>query len=82
MSSDAALGVVKAWVLEQHPGLEDIPVDVDLLTERLVDSLAFIDLVELLSELTGQDIDVSTLEAESIQTLAAIQRNFLAVLDS
>lgn len=82
MSSQAALGVIKAWVLEKHPELDDISADVDLLTERLVDSLDFIDLVELLSELTGQDLDVSTLEAESFQTLAAIQRNFLTVLDA
>jgi len=82
MNSHEALGVVTAWILEKHPDRSEIPLDADLLTERIVDSLAFVDLIELLSELTQQDIDVSTMDVETFQTLTAIRTNFLSVLDA
>jgi acyl carrier protein len=57
--------------------LADIPADLDLIENRLIDSLTFIEFLVFLEELTGQPIDQDNLRAADFRTLAAIEAKFL-----
>ncbi|MFF5787179.1 phosphopantetheine-binding protein [Streptomyces sp. NPDC012693] len=70
------LQTVKSWILERHPERQDIAPDLDLIENRLIDSLSFVEFVFLLEQESGTAIQMETLEVESIRTLAAIERHF------
>ncbi|MDN3261190.1 hypothetical protein QWJ26_15480 [Streptomyces sp. CSDS2] len=38
----ASVQQVKDWILKRHPQREDIPADLDLIDNRLIDSLSFV----------------------------------------
>lgn len=82
MKADDALIEIKQWLLSLQPEFDDIPADYDLITNRVIDSLKFIELTERLQELTGRELDVETMEVPSFQTLAAIRQHYLACLDA
>ena len=67
---------VKDWILKRHPEREDLATDVDLIENRLIDSLSFVEFVFLLEQLSGRTIEMETLEVDAIRTLDAIERNF------
>lgn len=82
MRSEQAVQTLRQWMLSLHPELSEIPPDLDLITHRVVDSLAFVELVERLMELTGTELDMQTMPVDSFRTLEAIRRNYLAALDA
>ncbi|OEV05588.1 phosphopantetheine-binding protein [Streptomyces oceani] len=67
---------VKQWILKRHPERTDIAPDTDLIDNRLIDSLSFVEFVFLLEQLSGRSIDMDTLEVDEIRTLAAIEEQF------
>ncbi|MFF9148514.1 acyl carrier protein [Streptomyces sp. NPDC014861] len=67
---------VKNWILERHPERQDIAPDLDLIENRLIDSLSFVEFVFLLEQESGVSIQMETLEVESIRTLGAIEQHF------
>ncbi|MEW2400454.1 holo-ACP synthase [Streptomyces sp. NPDC046862] len=67
---------VKDWILKRHPEREDLATDVDLIENRLIDSLSFVEFVFLLEQLSGKPIEMETLEVDAIRTLDAIERTF------
>ncbi|MGW7429044.1 phosphopantetheine-binding protein [Streptomyces sp. NPDC054861] len=69
---------VKSWILDRHPEREDIAPDLDLIENRLIDSLSFVEFVFLLEQESGRSIRMETLEVDSIRTLAAIDAHFFA----
>jgi len=70
------LDQVKAWILKRHPDRDDVAPDLDLIENRLIDSLSFVEFVFLLEQVSGRTIDMETLEVDSIRTLDAIERTF------
>ncbi|GAB2745840.1 acyl carrier protein [Kitasatospora kifunensis] len=68
---------VKAWILKRHPERTDIPADLDLIDNRLIDSLAFAEFLFLLEELGGQTIDRGSLVVDDFRTLARIEQKYL-----
>ncbi|MFD3532458.1 phosphopantetheine-binding protein [Streptomyces sp. NPDC058664] len=70
------LQTVKNWILDRHPERDDIASDLDLIENRLIDSLSFVEFVFLLEQESGTAIQMETLEVESIRTLAAIEQHF------
>ncbi|MFI7497617.1 acyl carrier protein [Streptomyces sp. NPDC049687] len=67
------------WIMEKNPHLTQPPgKDDDLIEGRLIDSLAFLEFVYLLEEVTETSIDLSTITAEDFRSLAAIETRFLA----
>ncbi|CAL9569513.1 MULTISPECIES: acyl carrier protein [Streptomyces] len=70
------LDQVKAWIVKRHPDRDDIAPDLDLIENRLIDSLSFVEFVFLLEQVSGRSIDMDTLEVDSIRTLEAIDRTF------
>ncbi|MEW2626253.1 acyl carrier protein [Streptomyces sp. NPDC048106] len=67
---------VKDWILKRHPERDDIPGDLDLIENRLIDSLSFVEFVFLLEQHSGRAIEMETLEVDSIRTLDAIEAAF------
>ncbi|MFJ9828964.1 MULTISPECIES: phosphopantetheine-binding protein [unclassified Streptomyces] len=72
------LQTVKNWILERHPERDDIAADLDLIENRLIDSLSFVEFVFLLEQESGTSIQMETLEVDSIRTLGAIEQHFFA----
>lgn len=71
-----ALQQVKDWILKRHPDREDIPGDLDLIENRLIDSLSFVEFVFLLEQHSGRPIEMETLEVDAIRTIDAIDAHF------
>ncbi|MFC0111237.1 phosphopantetheine-binding protein [Kibdelosporangium aridum] len=69
---------VERWILSAHPEIETLDSDVDLIEQRLIDSLRFVQFIVLLEKLCGSPIDVATLDIDSVRTLSAIQRTYFA----
>ncbi|MHC0429681.1 holo-ACP synthase [Streptomyces sp. O3] len=67
---------VKDWILKRHPERTDIALDLDLIENRLIDSLSFVEFVFLLEQLSGKSIEMETLEVDAIRTLSAIDESF------
>ncbi|MEV5380602.1 acyl carrier protein [Streptomyces nondiastaticus] len=68
---------IRAWLAEKNPGVGEIPPDADLIENRLIDSLGFMEFIMLLESVTGRDLAVETMELSQFRTLAAIEKNFL-----
>ncbi|MGW4890529.1 acyl carrier protein [Streptomyces murinus] len=67
---------VKDWILKRHPERADIPGDLDLIENRIIDSLSFVEFVFLLEQHSGRAIEMETLDVDSIRTLDAIEAAF------
>lgn len=70
---------VKDWIVKRHPDQLDLTPDLDLIENRLIDSLSFVEFVFLLEQLSGRSIEMETLEVDAIRTLGAIEENFFKV---
>jgi acyl carrier protein len=71
------LDQVKRWLLEKHPERDDIGLDLDLIENRVIDSLEFLDLVFLLEEIAGRELHVEAQSAQSFRTLRCIGESIL-----
>ncbi|MBV1849548.1 acyl carrier protein [Catellatospora tritici] len=68
---------VLAWILEKNPDLPEPPTeDEDLIGGRLIDSLAFLEFIYLLEQLTGSPISLQEVTVEDFRTLARIEKRF------
>lgn len=81
MNAAEAIGQIERWLLTFHPEREVIPPDMDLLSSRILDSLKFLELVERLTELTGEELDLEEVTADSFQSLDTIRRRYLSALE-
>jgi acyl carrier protein len=69
---------VKDWILKRHPEREDIPADLDLIENRLIDSLSFVEFVFLIEQLSGRSIPMDGIDVEEFRYLKVIDERFLA----
>lgn len=67
---------LRDWFKAHHPDLQAIDLDFDLVESRAIDSLQFMEFLALLEDLTGHEIDVNSLSADSFRTLRAIRDRF------
>lgn len=67
---------LKRWILDRHPEVSDIEQDFDLLESRLIDSLAFVEFMVLVSRLSGEDIDMESIDVEDFRTLGRIEARY------
>jgi acyl carrier protein len=75
---DARADEIVAWIRSKNPDLEgEVLPDTDLIETRLIESLAFLEFVGLLEELSGEPIDVGSLSIEDVRTLNRIAERFL-----
>jgi acyl carrier protein len=67
---------VRNFILERNPKLSDLGNDLDLIDSRAINSLAFVEFIFLLEELTGEQIDPEELNLDDFRTLDAIEARF------
>lgn len=73
-----ALDVVTRWLIQRKPELTEIPPDLDLIRNRVLDSLALAEFLFVLQAATGQNIDPELLTVDDFRTLKSIEKKFLA----
>lgn len=77
---EAALNQLKDWILKRHPERDDIPADLDLIENRLIDSLSFAEFVFLLEQVSGRSIDMDAIDVDDFRCLGNIEKRYLAPL--
>ena len=75
-STGSRLGSVIQWILHKHPERSVIDPSEDLIVNRLIDSLAFVEFVFLIEQESGTSIDVENIDLEQFRTLNAIEMAF------
>jgi acyl carrier protein len=68
---------VTAWLRTRKPNLPDLDLDLDLIDNRIVDSLTFVDFLFFLEELTGRDLQDAARSIHPFRTLRSIQESIL-----
>ncbi|HET9015768.1 MAG TPA: hypothetical protein VFN57_09230 [Thermomicrobiaceae bacterium] len=70
---------ILSWIMERNPELVEPPAaDDDLIERRLIDSLAFVDFLYFLEELSGKEVDMATVDVDDFRSVEAIRRRFLS----
>ena len=69
---------VKRWLLDKHPELEDIDPDLDLIENRIIDSLGFMDFVFFLEELAERELADEAESVEAFRTLRTLNERIFA----
>jgi acyl carrier protein len=72
----AGIDVVLAYLKSKRPDLESIPDDLDLIENRVLDSLGFVNFLYVLEEQTGREISMDEVTPEDFRTVQAIRRRF------
>jgi len=67
---------VRDFVVGRNPGLGQLDGEMDLIDSRAINSLAFVEFIFLLEELTRGPIDPEDLDVDDFRTLNAIQARF------
>jgi acyl carrier protein len=75
-STETRLGNVIQWILAKNPARSSIDLSEDLIVNRLIDSLSFVEFVFLIEQESGASIDVENIDLEQFRTLNAIERAF------
>ncbi|MGW5333365.1 acyl carrier protein [Streptomyces bauhiniae] len=75
--SDDKLTKILTFIHQRNPEVGELKLDDDLIDRRAVDSLAFVEFLYLLEELSGQTIDPEEIDVEDFRTLRAIDKRFL-----
>ncbi|MFF5472390.1 acyl carrier protein [Streptomyces achromogenes] len=65
------------WLHSRNPELDEIPADLDLIENRVIDSLAFMEFILLLEDVVGRELPVNELTVDQFRTLDDIRKNFL-----
>ncbi|MFI6044541.1 hypothetical protein ACIA8C_23140 [Nocardia sp. NPDC051321] len=67
---------VREFIGSRNPQFADIDPTLDLIDSRAINSLAFVEFIFLLEELTGEAIDPEELDLGDFRTLNAIEARF------
>ncbi|AWL41122.1 MULTISPECIES: acetylxylan esterase [Streptomyces] len=67
---------VQEFILGRNPALDRVSEDLDLIDSRAINSLAFVEFIFLLEELTGESIDPEDLDLDDFRTLDALEARF------
>jgi|GEM_PF-1118464 acyl carrier protein len=75
----AQIDQVRQWLVEKKPEVagQEIDLDLDLIENRVIDSLIFVDLLFFLEEITGRDLQEAASSANAFRTLRTIQTEIL-----
>ena len=76
MSADM-IDEVRSWLLARKEGAGDLDLDQDLSDRRIIDSLAFPELLLFLEDLVGRELELTPETAVSFRTLRGIRDHVL-----
>jgi acyl carrier protein len=74
-SSSAMDGVID-FLRQRNPAVNAVDWSQDLIDMRILDSLAFVEFIFLLEELSGTQIDPQMIDVENFRTLERIDKAF------
>ncbi|MEU8518855.1 acyl carrier protein [Streptomyces sp. NBC_01216] len=70
---------IAEWLYEKNPGLEGpIDGDEDLIEARLIDSMDFLEFIDLLEDISGTGIDLQDVTIDDFRTLDRVRECFLS----
>ncbi|WP_251095854.1 MULTISPECIES: acyl carrier protein [Streptomyces] len=67
---------VREFILGRNSEIQQLDGDLDLIDSRAINSLAFVEFIFLLEELTGEPIDPEEVDLDDFRTLDAIEERF------
>ena len=68
---------VKQWLLSKKKYLSDIPFDLDLIENDVVDSLSFVEYVLIIEEISGREVVVDDTVLDKVRTLDRVQLHYM-----
>jgi acyl carrier protein len=71
-----SMQAVREFILGRNPNLDALDKELDLIDSRAINSLAFVEFIFLLEELTGEAIDPEELDVDDFRTLNTIEARF------
>jgi acyl carrier protein len=77
MTETDALTRVKEWLLARDHNFKEIDMDLDIIENRIVDSLGLMEFLFFLEEVSGRDLTSYGQSANSFRTLRSIKDNIL-----
>lgn len=72
----AGVDAVVQYLLKKRPDLTSIDPELDLVENRILDSLGFVDFLYVLEEQTGQEILMENVKPSDFRTINAIRKRF------
>jgi len=72
------IATIVDWIRSRHPDLAAVDPEVDLIENRIIDSLAFAEFIILVERLAGRAVDVDAMDVDDFRTLARLDRAFFA----
>jgi acyl carrier protein len=76
--TDKALETITQWLLQRKPEVTHISPDLDLIENRVLDSLSLVEFLFVLEQETGTSHDPESLQVDDFRTLRNIEKRFLA----
>ncbi|MER6778153.1 MULTISPECIES: acyl carrier protein [unclassified Streptomyces] len=74
---DDVIKPVVDWLRERNPTVGEIPEDLDLIENRLIDSLGFMEFILLLEDLIGRELQLDQIDVNHFRTLRSLTDHFL-----
>jgi acyl carrier protein len=76
MTASPGFDIVVDYLRAAKPELGEVAPDLDLIENRVLDSLAFVEFLLLLEEHTGREISIDSISREDFRTLNSIKERF------
>jgi acyl carrier protein len=67
---------IKEWIISKSPEVEDFDESYNIIANGMLDSLQFLELINLIEELSGQIVDTVEINIADFLTLNAIENKF------
>lgn len=67
---------IKEWIISQSPEVQDFDESFNIIASGLLDSLHFLELINLIENLSGKIVDVLEVNIADFLTLNAIENKF------
>lgn len=72
----SGIDTIVEYLHAKRPDLAEIPHDLDLIENRILDSLDFISFLYVVEELTGQEIPLEETTGDDFRTINTIKERF------
>ncbi len=67
---------IKEWIISQSPETGEFDEDFNLIAHGVLDSLQFLELINLIEDLSGRLVDTAEINIADFLTLNAIENKF------
>ena len=71
-----AMQEIRNYIINKNDSISEIEDHADIIESRLIDSLQFVDFVFFIEEVTGNKIELESINIEDFRTIDSIRRAF------